>query len=130
MPVLLPKEAGTSPANTLLRDEKIKFTLVAKMSDAPKLEWETKEKVVYTLLCLRMGGNELHSIFNRVDLISLIIRNLKPKLFLKSHHNLYGIQTIQSKVILEVSIWSNLTNTNAKRITITSISIANIKFQN
>jgi len=35
MPVLPPKDAGTSPANTLLRDEKIKFTLVAKMSDAP-----------------------------------------------------------------------------------------------
>lgn len=58
--------------------------------------------------CLGVRGNEVYSNIYWVNLVCFIIRNLKPKFLLHSHHNLYSVQTVKTKVLLKMSIWCDL----------------------
>jgi hypothetical protein len=53
--------------------------------------------------CLRVRRNELDRCFDGVNLVYLIVRDLKSKFFLKRHHNLNSVQAIQPEILLEMS---------------------------
>ncbi|KAJ6838840.1 acyl carrier protein 2, mitochondrial-like [Iris pallida] len=59
-------------------------------------------------LCLGMRGDEVDSKTDGVDLVRFVIRDLKSKLFLQRHHDFYSVQTVEAKVILEMSSWCHL----------------------
>lgn len=63
---------------------------------------------VFLSFCLRMRSNKFYRKIDGVYLVCFVVRDLKPKLFLKRHNNFNCVQAVQPKIILEVGIGCNL----------------------